>query len=287
MVQVANSVLQQPLSKKISEAVIALQYADDTAVVARADIDTLVSFKLVLRLFTSISGLKVNYSKSIFIPMNVPATDQSWVKAVMGCKQSTFPVTYLGMPLTLKRPNKQLFVPLIERIEKRLTGWQSKMLSRGGRLELLQTVLSSVPVYYMICFKVPKWVLIRIDRARRSFLWGRSNSQSRGISLCNWELVCLPKKWGGLGISDLYLRNISLLLRWWWKGYNEPLSMWTLMITKISWQGNFALGPALWSKQGSFFWGDLISIKHLFTWSTTWIIGDGRRISYWYDAWGE
>lgn len=287
MVQVANFVPQQPLSNKIDEPVVALQYADDTAVIARADIDTLVTFKLVLRLFTAISGLKVNYSKSIFIPLNVSAIDQPGIRAVMGCKQTTFPVTYLGMPLTLKRPNRQLFVPLIERIEKRLTGWQSKMLSRGGRLELVQIVLSSVPVYYMICFKIPKWVLSRIDRARRRFLWGKSYSQDRGISLCNWEIACLPKKWGGLGISDLYLRNASLLLRWWWKGYNERQSMWTLMITKISWQGNFAEGPALWSKQGSFFWGDLISIKHLFTLSTCWIIGDGRIISYWYDAWGE
>lgn len=57
MVQAINFILQRPLTNKITDAVIALQYADDTAVVARADIDTLIFFKLILRLFASISGL--------------------------------------------------------------------------------------------------------------------------------------------------------------------------------------------------------------------------------------
>lgn len=205
---------------------------------------------------------------------------------MIGCNETNFPIQYLGMPLTLKRPTKQLFLPLIEKVERRLAGWQSKLLSRGGRLVLVQSVLSTIPIYFMICFKLPKWVLNRIDKGRRLFLWGRSSRLGRGISLCNWGTVCLPKKWGGLGLSDLYLRNISLLLRWWWKGYKEPQSMWTLLITRISWQGIFVSGPKLWSQQGSFFWGDLISIKHLFDWSTTWIIGDGSAISYWYDHWG-
>ncbi|XP_078159556.1 uncharacterized protein LOC144555187 [Carex rostrata] len=142
----------------------------------------------------------------------------------MGCKETSFPVTYLGMPLTLKRPNKQLFVPLAERVEKRLQGWQSKMLSRGGRMELVQSVLSMIPIYYMICFKLPKWVLARIDKARRTFLWGKSRDQRRGISLCNWEVACLPKKVGGLGLAYLYLRNVSLLMRWWWKGQVDELT---------------------------------------------------------------
>ena len=86
--------------------------------------------------------------------------------------------------------------------------------------------------------------------------------------------------------SDLELRNISLLLRWWWKSYKEPNSLWTVTVKNIRWQGNYHPGPMLWSSSGSFFWGQLLSIKHIFAWATQWIIGDGRLISYWYDNWG-
>lgn len=121
-----------PLSNKISESVVALQYADDMAVIAKGNIDTLISFKLILRLFTSVYGLEVNYAKSTFIPLNVPNADMGWIRAVMGCSQTSFPMTYLGMPLTLKRPTKQQFLPLVEKIEKRLEGWQMRGCSQGG-----------------------------------------------------------------------------------------------------------------------------------------------------------
>lgn len=286
MVQKGNALLDGSLSAKLTVPIVAFQYADDTAVVACSDISTLITFKLILRLFTSISGLQVNYSKSTYIPINISQEDLPWIHMVIGFSKTNFPVTYLGMPLTIKRPGKALYLPLVEKIERRLDGWQSKLLSRGGRFELVQTVMSTIPIYYMTCFLLPKWVVDRIDKARRSFLWGRSGRQGRSISLCNWELVSLPKPCGGMGIAELHTRNISLLLRWWWKGHNERNGMWSATITTIRWQGLFTPGPMLWSKRGSFFWSQLLSIKHLFDWSITWSVGDGNSISYWYDKWG-
>lgn len=123
MVHAINNSLNSPLSRKIKDSVVALQYADDTAVIANAELDTLISFKIILRLFASVSGLQVNFAKSTFIPLNVPQVDLEWLSAVVGFSRTVFPVTYLGMPLTLKRPTKQHFLPLVEKIEKRLAGW--------------------------------------------------------------------------------------------------------------------------------------------------------------------
>lgn len=124
------------------------------------------------------------------------------------------------MLLTIKRPTRNLFMPLIERFEKRLGGCQSKLISRGGRLQLLNSVLSTIPIYYMACFKLPMWVIKCMDQIRRRFLWGRSDRVTKGISLINWKTVSIPRKCGGLGVVDLQIRNTSLLLRWWWRVYN-------------------------------------------------------------------
>lgn len=102
MVQAASAILDSPLSPKLTESIIALQYVDDTAVVARADISCLITFKLVLRLFTSISGLQVNFAKSIYVPRNIHEDDLSWTHAVIGFSRTNFPIMYLGMPLTIK-----------------------------------------------------------------------------------------------------------------------------------------------------------------------------------------
>lgn len=137
MIRVANSLLQSPMSNKIAESIITLQYADDTAIIAEANITSLISFKLTLRLFTKASRLQVNFSKNTFIPLNIAPVELAWVKSFMGCSQTTFPITYLSMPFTIRKPTKKLYMPLVEKIKRRLEVWQSKLLSRGGRLELV------------------------------------------------------------------------------------------------------------------------------------------------------
>lgn len=57
------------------------------------------------------------------------------------------------------------------------------------------------------------------------------------MSLINWPTVCLPKIWDSLGIVDLELRNVALLLRWWWKLYNDSDSLWTIVIIRIRKKG--------------------------------------------------
>lgn len=204
MVNRVSMALNRAITSKIKEAITALQYADDTTVLASSNKDTLISLKITIRLFAAISGLHVNYHKSNFIPLNIEPDDLPWIQAILGYERSSFPIQYLGLPLTIQRPTRELYLPLIEKVEKKLGGWQGRLLSRAGRLQMVQSVLSAVPVYYMLCFRLPMWVVNRIDRIRRNFLWGRGENNP-GISITNWQITCIPKEWGGLGISDLCL----------------------------------------------------------------------------------
>jgi hypothetical protein len=43
-----------------------------------------------------------------------------------------------------------------ERFQKRLSGWRSKMLSVGGRLVPINLVLSSLPMFMMSFFEIPR-----------------------------------------------------------------------------------------------------------------------------------
>lgn len=92
-----------------------------------------------------------------------------------------------------------------------------------------------------------------------------------------------------MGISDLHIRNVSLMLRWWWKCHVREMdaSIWTSLIIQIRGQGVQQGGPRIWMKSDSFFWGQLLSIRHIFIWSTEWSIGDGTMISFWFDNWEE
>lgn len=74
------------------------------------------------------------------------------------------------------------------------------------------------------------------------------------------------------------------ILRWWWRAYKEPQSLWGATIKRIN--GLHTMhAPMIWKVSGSFFWICLLKIKALFHWCTCWKVDDGGSISFWYDSW--
>lgn len=105
--------------------------------------------KIILRIFQELSGLGINLEKSEFL---ITATDETQVHhmaRIMGCKPGVFPITYLGMPLSNKKLLKSQYLPLIKKIENKLTSWKASMLSIGGRVILLNATLTAMPLYMM------------------------------------------------------------------------------------------------------------------------------------------
>ena len=109
---------------------------------------------------------------------------------------------YLGMPLGTSYKTDSIWNPILERMEKKFSGWKRLYLSEGGRLTLLKSTLSSLPTYYLSLFTIPKAVATRLECIQRNFLCG-SAVECFKYSLMTWEKVCLPRELGGLGIQKL------------------------------------------------------------------------------------
>lgn len=129
----------------------------------------------------------------------------------------SLPITYLGIPISGRRPCKQDWRSLTEKIKGRLASWKSNYLSIGGRLTLLNSVLSAVPTYWMSLFRLPKWVTKEIDRVRRDFLWSGPDIEKPRCRLVAWQNIYRSKEQGDWGILDLTSFNLALLGKWRWK----------------------------------------------------------------------
>jgi hypothetical protein len=70
---------------------------------------------------------------------------------------------------------------------------------------LINSALTPIVTYHTTVFPLPKWLIKKIDKLRRNFLWkGEDNEGNKGgICLVNWRVVCRPKDRGGLDIHDL------------------------------------------------------------------------------------
>lgn len=56
----------------------------------------------------------------------------------------------------------------------------------------------------------------RLGKLQLDFLW-EEGTQPKKSHLVNWDVVCLEKNHGGLGLSKLHLLNRALLGKWIWR----------------------------------------------------------------------
>ena len=193
-------------------SVLNLQFADDTLIFLQAEPRMVEALKLHLTAFENLSGMKIYFAKSEMIPLNLSDNDGSLLADIFGCKISSLPLLYL--PLHYKKPSIADWKVIIDRINNRIQGWKGKLLSIGGRVTLLNSVLSAIPIYWLSVFKMPTKIRMRIDKLRRRFLWYGGDSVRKKYCLVSWEAVCKSKNQGGLGILDLSRLNQSLLAKW-------------------------------------------------------------------------
>ena len=121
---------------------------------------------------------------------------------------------YLGLLLGARTRASSVWDPVVKKFERKLFMWKGRCLSLGGRITLIKACLSSLPIYYMSLFKMPKAVSLRLDKIRRDFLW-EGQSERRKIHPLKWSDVIKPKSAWGLGLGELETHNWSLPAKWW------------------------------------------------------------------------
>ena len=129
----------------------------------------ILHIRMLLLCFQAVTGLKVNALKSEMVPIGeVP--NIHILADILGCRIGSLPMTYLGLPLGASHKSPTIWNPILEKIERKLAGWKNMYLSKGGRLTLLKSRLSSLPTYFPSLFTIPSHVANKIERLQRDFL---------------------------------------------------------------------------------------------------------------------
>ncbi|GJR83312.1 hypothetical protein Tco_0154097 [Tanacetum coccineum] len=113
-----------------------------------------------------------------------------------------------------------------------LSKWKLKTLSKGGRLTLIKSVITPIPLYHMSIFKVNLGVLNILESIRRNF-FNRVKGSDNKMSWINWNKVLASKKYVGLGVSSSFALNRALLFKWVWRFFSQGSSLWTRFIKRM------------------------------------------------------
>jgi hypothetical protein len=91
----------------------------------------LITLKALLNTFSESTGLRMNYSKSIMVPINISQERLQHLARTFNYETRSLPFTYLGLPLSLTKPRAIDFSPLVTRCERRLAA-TSIFLNQAG-----------------------------------------------------------------------------------------------------------------------------------------------------------
>ena len=128
----------------------------------------------------------------------------------MGYKVGGLPSTYLGLHLVAPFKSVAIWDGVKERFHKRLAMWKRRDISKGGRLTLIQSTLSSMPIYFMSLFCIPRQVRLRLEKIQRDFLCG-GGALVQKPHLVRRKIVCSERNERGLGVRCLSAMNKTLL----------------------------------------------------------------------------
>ena len=105
---------------------------------------------------------------------------------------------------------------MIQKYEKKICLWTHKLLSMGGCLVLVQSVLSSIPVYWLGLAPIPASILHKLRSITFAFLWGSIKNNQR-FHLVSCQNLSWPKEYEGWGIKNLHWFSITLRLKNIWR----------------------------------------------------------------------
>ena len=263
--------------------VINLCFADDLFIFLRANRESATVIMNALDEFANASGLVSSLPKSTVYFSNVRPSVKMDILSIIPFKEGSLPVKYLGVPLVSSRLLVRDCKPLVEQIHKRLDDWRNKYLSFAGRVQLINSVISAIHVYWSSVFILPTNVIMEIEQLMRGFLWCQGEMK-KGKAKVAWDDVCLPKEEGGLGIRKIRPFNIALFSIQIWKLITSKESLW------VKWVHTHKLrGTSFWNVpirgNMSWSWRMMLQIRPIIR-QFCWVrIGNGQHTFAWFDNW--
>ena len=237
-------------------------YADDAVIFLRPCVDDLRTMKQILDIFGQASGLHTNFSKSSAFPIQCSQEEVQQISEHLACSTKEFPCTYLGLPLTIRKPSKEVLLPLIDKVAGYLPSWKASLMNRAGRLIMTRVVLTASVIHHLLAIDLPKWVIKAIDKKRRGFLWKGQEQANGGNCLVSWEKVQRPLEYGGPGIHNIESFGWALRIRWLWAKKTDHSRPWAGLHIQVPQKA-----------------------QALFNMAVVSVVGNGETILFWKDRW--
>ena len=161
----------------MSLSVTHLLFVDDSLVFARAsNIDCRI-LKGIFYYYAAASGQVFNFEKSsMLFSSGTSQIQKEKFKKIFRLNVVTKHERYIGLPSMVGKRKISFFNEIKLRVLSKLSNWQSKKFSCGGKEVLIKAVVQAISTYGMSVFKIPQGLCEDIEKAISRFWWGSSDT---------------------------------------------------------------------------------------------------------------
>ena len=236
-----------------------LCFADDLMVFADGTRESIEEILKVFDEFDRMTGLKISLEKSTLFLAGVSTQSQEEILRHFPFSSGKLLVRYLGLPLLTKNMTVLDYLSLIEKIRKKIGSWTGRFLSYAGRLQLINSIISSLANFWMAAFRLPSSCLKEIERLCSAFLWSGPELNHKKAKVA-WSDLYRPKQEGGLGLRKLKETNNVSCLKLIWRLLSSN-SMW------VNWVKKYLIGKgSIWTvrentQSGSWMWKKILKCR--------------------------
>ncbi len=260
------------------------QFVDDTILGGEASVKEARALKKILDTYSSGTGQLINWNKSSLFFINTSEFRQRKIARILGYGVGSFPSTYLGLPLG-SSPPESFWNGILDRFNRKMAGWKGVSLSQAGKCLLVKSSLQNLPIYALSLFGILGKIAERMEKIQRDFLWNGNEGKKR-YPLVAWEKVCLPKRYGGLGIRKITHLNKALRAKQIWRIFSSTGEWRDTLVNKYLRRPTLLF--TLFNEdipKGSNIWNGIMKARDLAKARISWKLGNRKDIQFWSDRW--
>ena len=214
--------------------------ADDTLVGMQSTPLAFESLYSTLYQFGLVSGLKINESKCLCVPLGDKQTilqDATRFPGLQVCDQPIFNYMGIDIPYTWNETGNLIYHPLdispqVELIKDIIQPWNQWDVSLLGRVDVIKSFAGSKFTYLLQLAPTPcRSSIHKAQKMMDAFIWNNNNN------LIASEIMKQPLKYGGIKSYHIETQNKALKFMWLAKLVDNPTGFWakhleSLMIVK-------------------------------------------------------
>ena len=134
----------------------------------------------------------------------VTDTEALRVSHLLNCSLGSFPLKYLGLPISSDKLLAKDFAPTMAKVGNRVMPWRGRYKTQARKVALINSCLSSLPMFVMGFYLLTNGTHAGFDKHRGALNWNAADNK-RKYRLVKWDHICKPKSLGGWALLTLLL----------------------------------------------------------------------------------